>query len=264
MNSVEIRPETYNGPLAENPLIVELLGLLAKNKAPEQYAEFNQLVSCVSAMEEQLNRTATELSAVRQELHTLQGSLSKEDKAALSGLSASLGAAVKRGREQLSTLKGRILRAARTAVKDFKDKGVIGLSDTLEALGVRKAVTALQNHFGNTARTVETGIARMEAVGQELRGVGSHVRNIGRVLSGQERQEAEKPRGETAVLAPLRHVRDALRKAENLAGRAVGSLEKLERSANERKPSIREALKDYENNRPAPAKKTVQKEQGAR
>lgn len=264
MNSVEIRPETYTGPLAENPLIVELLGLLAKNKATEQYAEFNQLVSCVSAMEEQLNRTATELSAVKRELQTLRGSLSKEDKAALSGLSASLGAAVKRGREQLSALKGLILRAARTAVKDFKDKGVIVLSGALEALGVHKAVTALQNHFSSTARAVEIGIARMEAVGQELRGVGSHVRNIGRVLSGKERQEAGQSRGETAVLAPLRHIRDALRKAENLAGQTVGSLEKLEHSANERKPSIKKALKDYKNSHPAPAKKIVEKEQGAR
>lgn len=264
MNSVEIRPETYTGPLPEKPLIVEVLGLLAKNKATEQYAEFSQLVSCVSAMEEQLNRTATELSAVRQELYTLQDSLTKRDKAALTGLSASLGAAVKRGHEQLASIKGRILRAARAAVRSLKDKGVIGLHDTLEALGVRKAMTALQNHFGSTARAVETGIARMEAVRWELQGVGNHARNIGRVLSGKERQEAEKPRGEKAVLAPLRHIRDALRKAEYLAGQAVGSLEKLERSANERKPSIREALKDYDNSRPAPAKKTVEKEQGAR
>lgn len=263
-NSVEIRPETYSGPLTENPLIVELLGILAKNKATEQYVEFSQLVSCVSAMEEQLNQTATELSAVMQELRTLQNSLSKEDKASLSSLSASLGTAVKKGREQLNSLKGRILRAAQTTVKGLKDRGVIGLAGALEALGVRKAITALQNHFGSTARTVETGIARMEAVGQELRGVGSHVRNIGRVLSGKERQEAEQSRGEMAVLAPFRHIRDALRKAENLAGQAVGSLEKLERSANERKPSIKEALKDYESNRPTLAKKPVEKEQGAR
>ena len=69
MNNVDSRPEAFTGPLAENPLVVELLGLLAKNNSAEQYADFSKLVSCVGAIEEQLNRTVTELSAVKKELH---------------------------------------------------------------------------------------------------------------------------------------------------------------------------------------------------
>lgn len=266
MNSVESKTETITGPLSENPAVVELLALLAKNKAAEQYADFGKLVSCVSSMEEQLNRTVTELSAVRKELRTLQESLSKEDKANLSGMAASLETAVRRAREQLHSIRENIIRAAQTAVNGLKDKGVIGLHDALEALGVRKAMTALQTHLNHTARALETGIARMEAVRQEMQSVGGHVRNIGRALSGKERLEVkagQTQNGKGAVLTPLRRVHSALRRAENLAGRAVEHLEKLERTAQEKKPSIRETLKNYES-RPARPKEAVEKEQAAR
>lgn len=266
MNSVNSRPEAFTGPLAENPLVMELLGLLAQNKAAEQYADFSQLVSCVSAMEEQLNRTVTELSAVKKELHTLQESLSKEDKTNLSGMAASLETAVRRAHEQLTAIKKNIIRAAQTAVTGLKDKGVIGIYDTLEALGVRKAMTTLQTHLNHTARALETGITRVEAVKQELQSVGGHVRNIGRALSGKERREVggnQTQNRKGAVLTPLRRIHSAFRRAENLAGRAVEHLEKLGRAANEKKPSIRETLKNYES-RPARPKEAVEKEQASR
>lgn len=264
MNSTDSKPEAYSGPLTENPSVVELFSLLSKSKAAEQYTEFSQLVFCVNAMEEQLNRTAKELSAVKKELHTLQKHLSKEDKSGLSNLTSSLEAAVRRAYQQLRGIRESVIHAAQTAVRGMKDTGVIGLHETLEALGVRKALTALQTHLNRTARAVETGIARIEAVRQEIQSVGGHMRNIGRVLSGKERREIRAGQmHDNAALAPLRHIHIALCKAENLAGRAAGHLETLERTAHEKKPSIRETLKNYES-RPAPVKKPVEKEQAAR
>lgn len=252
--------------ILDNPQVVQLLDLLAKNAAKGPYENFSKLLACVTGMEKQLNQTTAELQAVRQELREMQSSLSKADRAVFSRLVSSLETALRQTRRQLDGIKRSIVQAAKSAVRDWKDKGIVGLNGALEAFGVRKALTALQTHLGHAAKAVGIGITRMEAVRRELQGVGNHARNIGRVLSGKERQEAKaaQSRVETAVLAPFRHIRDALCKAENLAGQAVGSLEKLEHSANERKPSIREALKDYENSRPVPAKKTVEKEQGAR
>lgn len=250
MSNVASRPEAYTGPLTENPLIVELFNLLAKNKAAEQYADFSQLVSCVNSMEEQLNRTVTELGAVKQELRSLQESLSKEDRAGFSKLTASLDSAIRQAREQLRSIKSSIIRAAGVAVKGLKDKGVIGLNDALGALGVRKALAAMQTHLDHTAQTLETGMARIEAVRQELQAVGGHIRNIGRAIAGKERQEARADQarsGTSAVLTPLQRIHSVISKARNLAGQAVSHLEELERLAIEKKPSVRETLKKLEN-----------------
>lgn len=100
--------------------------------------------------------------------------------------------------------------------------------------------------MNRSAATLETGISRMEAAGKELHGAGEHLRNIGRTLAGKEplAKQAEK---QAAALAPLRSFAGALRKMETRASHALGALEKLERTAEVKKPSVRETLKKLEN-----------------
>ena len=268
MNGIDSRQEVFvDSPLSGNPQVVELLGLLAKNKAAEQYADFSKLILCVSTMEEQLNRTVTELQEVKQELHSLQGSLTKENKAFFSDLTASVETVLSQAREQLHGIKGSIVHAAETAVKNIKSTGTIGLNNALGLLGVRKALRALQTHLNRTVNVLEAGIGRVEAVSQELRDVGGHVQNIGRVMAGKERQEiqtGQTGRMTTAVLAPFQRIRDTIDKMEKLAGQAVGQLEGLEQAANERRPSVKDALKKFESKQVARPKETLKKEQTAR
>jgi len=269
MNGIDSRQEVFAGPLTENPLIAELLDLLAKNKAAEQYMDFSKLILCVGTIEEQLNRTVTELQEVKQELHSLQNSLTKENKAFFSDLTASVETVLSQAREQLHGIKGSIVHAAETAVKNIKSTGTIGLNNALGLLGVRKALRALQTHLNRTVNVLEAGIGRVEAISQELRDAGGHVQNIGRVMAGKERQEiqtGQTGRATAAILAPFRRIHDAIGKMEKLAGRAVGHLEGLELSVNEIKPSVKDALKNLEGKRVArPDKtKTLKREDTAR
>lgn len=68
----------------------------------------------------------------------------------------------------------------------------------------------------------------------------------------------------STVLTPLRRLKDAIYRMENLTDRAGGRLEELERIAYARKPSVREALKHQESKRAARPKGPASIEQAAR
>ena len=69
----------------------------------------------------------------------------------------------------------------------------------------------------------------MEAIGEELRSVGGHLKQAGRATVGKERQEVDaskEGRFQAGLLAPLRSFRDIVEHMEQSAGKAVGQLEK--------------------------------------
>jgi ElaB/YqjD/DUF883 family membrane-anchored ribosome-binding protein len=268
MNSIDSIQEVFvDSPLTGNPQIMELLGLLAKNKTAEQYVDFSKLILCVGTMEEQLNRTVTELQEVKQELHSLQDSLTQENKAFFSDLTSSVETVLSQAREQLHGIKNSIAHAAETTVKNIKRTGTIGLNNALELLGVHKALCTLQTHLNRTVNVLEAGIGRVEAVSHELRDVGGHMQNIGRVMAGKERQEVQTNqtgRVTMAVVAPFQRIRDTIGKMEKLAGQAIGHLDDLEQAANEKKPSVKDALKGFEGKRVAGPNKTLKREEAAR
>jgi len=106
-------------------------------------------------------------------------------------------------------------------------------------------------------------IAKVEAVGEELRSVGGHLKQAGRATVGKERQEVDaskEGRFQAGLLAPLRSFRDIVEHMEQSAGKAVGQLEKLEQAA-ARKPSVLDNLKKAEKpEKAAPAPKRAEPE----
>lgn len=255
MNDLESEQAVSIHSLEENPVIAELLRLLTQEKA-EQLTDFRELVHCVGAMETQLSQTTAELQTVKQELQSLRGRLSGEEKTLFSGLTSSLDTALRQGREQLGSIKSGIVRAAEIVVGDMKGKGISGLNRALEAIGVHKALSALQTHLNKTSKVLETGMERVEAIGQELRNAGGHLRNAGRVISGKERQAAPAEQGRitAAILTPLRRIREAIGKMESLSGRALNRLDSLEQAAKEERPSVKDALKSLKSQRAQPNK----------
>jgi hypothetical protein len=255
VNSLESEQAVSIHSLEDNPVVAELLRLLAQEKA-EQLTDFKELVQCVSMMETQLNHTTAELQTVKQELHSLQNSLSKENKAFFSDLTASVETVLSQGREQLHGVKNSIVHAAETTVKSIKSTGTIGLNNALGILGVRKALRALQTHLNRTQNVLEAGIERVEAVSQELRDAGGHLQNAGRVMTGKERQDppGQVGRMTAAVLTPLRRIHDAIGKMESLSGHALNRLDSLEQAAKEERPSVKDTLKSLKSQRAQPNK----------
>lgn len=250
MDDLESEQQVVTRSLEENPIVAELLRLLSQTKV-EQLTDFKELVQCVSTMETQLTKTTAELQTVKQELQALRGQLSGEEKTLFSDLTESLDTALRQGHEQLSGIRMNIVRASQMAVCNLKGKGISGLNRALEALGVRKAVSTLQTHLNQAAKSLESGIGRVEAIGRELREAGKHLQNAGCVLTGKERRgiPVQAGRATAVVLAPLRRIHDTIGKLEKLSGRALTQLDGLERASKEERPSVKDTLKALKSQR---------------
>ena len=236
-------------PLIDNGDVKKLLSLLSKVEG-DRAKEFSQLIAYVDAMGRQFDRVSAELVQVRGQLAELQQSpVKKALSAAVTGLEKGVHAA----RERLAAVKEQIAEGA----------GLAGLNKAVSFLGVKKTLNLLRGDLHNTVTDAKATIAKVEAVGEELRSVGGHLKQAGRATVGKERQEVDaskEGRFQAGLLAPLRSFRDIVEHMEQSAGKAVGQLEKLEQAA-ARKPSVLDNLKKAEKpEKAAPAPKRAEPE----
>ena len=243
-------------PLIDNGDVKKLLSLLSKVEG-DRAKEFSQLIAYVDAMGRQFDRVSAELVQVRGQLAELQQSpVKKALSAAVTGLEKGVHAA----RERLAAVKEQIAEGAARAVEEVKHAGLAGLNKAVSFLGVKKTLNLLRGDLHNTVTDAKATIAKVEAVGEELRSVGGHLKQAGRATVGKERQEVDaskEGRFQAGLLAPLRSFRGIV---EQSAGKAVGQLEKLEQAA-ARKPSVLDNLKKAEKpEKAAPAPKRAEPE----
>lgn len=246
-------------PLIDNGDVKKLLSLLSKVEG-DRAKEFSQLIAYVDAMGRQFDRVSAELVQVRGQLAELQQSpVKKALSAAVTGLEKGVHAA----RERLAAVKEQIAEGAARAVEEVKHAGLAGLNKAVSFLGVKKTLNLLRGDLHNTVTDAKATIAKVEAVGEELRSVGGHLKQAGRATVGKERQEVDaskEGRFQAGLLAPLRSFRDIVEHMEQSAGKAVGQLEKLEQAA-ARKPSVLDNLKKAEKpEKAAPAPKRAEPE----
>lgn len=209
-------------PLIDNGDVKKLLSLLSKVEG-DRAKEFSQLIAYVDAMGRQFDRVSAELVQVRGQLAELQQSpVKKALSAAVTGLEKGVHAA----RERLAAVKEQIAEGAARAVEEVKHAGLAGLNKAVSFLGVKKTLNLLRGDLHNTVTDAKATIAKVEAVGEELRSVGGHLKQAGRATVGKERQEVDaskEGRFQAGLLAPLRSFRDIVEHMEQSAGAACVS-----------------------------------------
>lgn len=243
MADYELKPAPDNpdllraaAPLKENDDVKQLLSLLSKVER-DRAKEFSQLIRYVDSMEKQFDRVSAELADVRGQLAIMQESPVKK---ALTAAATGVEATVRDARNELVEIKERIAALAARAVESVKQTGLSALNKTLSFMGIKDMLNDVRGGLNYSIDDTKDMIAKVEAVGEELRSVGGHVKNAARAATGKERQDvdaAKEGRFQAGLLAPLRGTRDLLAGIEQTAGAAVGQLEKLERAA-EKKPSV--------------------------
>lgn len=165
-------------PLIDNGDVKKLLSLLSKVEG-DRAKEFSQLIAYVDAMGRQFDRVSAELVQVRGQLAELQQSpVKKALSAAVTGLEKGVHAA----RERLAAVKEQIAEGAARAVEEVKHAGLAGLNKAVSFLGVKKTLNLLRGDLHNTVTDAKATIAKVEAVGEELRSVGGHLKQAGRAV----------------------------------------------------------------------------------
>ena len=268
MADYELKPAPGNpdlqraAPLKDNDDVKKLLALLSKVEG-DRAKEFSQLIRYVDSMEKRFDQVSAELLQVRGQLNDMQqGPVKKALAAAVTGLEN--GVQTARGR--LAAVKEQIIEGAARAVENVKHAGLTGLNKAVSFLGVKKTLNLLRADLNSSITDAKATISKVEAIGEELRSAGGHLKQAGRATIGKERQEVDaskEGRFQAGLLAPLRTVRDVMTSIEKTAGAAVGQLEKLER-ATEKKPSVRDNLQALKNaekpDKAGPAKVKVEPE----
>lgn len=247
-------------PLKDHAAVKEMLRLMEENDRQEQAAEFARLISAADSIIQQYDPICAKLDEISRQLAGLSAPRHPV-KDALSQTVQKVERGVTDAHLWFLKVREHIISCAETAVADFKREGVSALDKAVSALGIQDLLETMQEKIAASLDGVSESIRKVEAMGQELRSAGGHLKNAGRTAAGKEVQQidsGQEGKFQAAVLAPLRAVHSMLGGLNRTAYAALGAVDRLSRAAERErgkreKSSVRQRLERKPPDLPAPA-----------
>ena len=247
--------------LREQPEIRELFQVLEGNGLKKERQEVETLVNYLEGMESQFGQVMKELKEVRGQLEQIQD---RGIKATAARILDSAEGKVQEIGGQIALVKTNLVRSAKNAVHDFKEKGVDALRRAVSAMKIPAALSALKESLHSGMESMERNAAKIGIVGGELNKAAQHTKNAGRALIGRRTKELAEPKGDKGVLAKIQ-------KAFLSFGRSFAAMEKAAGNAQKRmeqfcrgedkKPSVKAELRQIKRGRNESQKMQPAKEQ---
>lgn len=235
--------------LREQPEIRELFEVLEGNGLKKERQEVETLVNYLEGMESQFGEVIKELKEVRGQLEQIQD---RGIKATAARLLDSAEGKVQEIGGQVALVKTNLVRSAKNAVHDFKEKGVDALRKAVSAMKIPAALSVLKEGLHSGMESMERNAAKIGIVGGELNKAAQHTKNAGRALIGRRTREPVEPKGDKGVLAKIQ-------RAFLFFGRSFSAMEKAAEDAQkrmeqfcrggEKKPSVKAELKQIKSRR---------------
>lgn len=240
--------------MQEQEVLQAFLKLMEENSRKEQAQDMTLLLSYLRDMERQLDAVANELYTVKRELAEQRAVLNAPEKREAASMVKQLESRVHHLLEGIEKLRNRIVTCAANALESVKQTGIVALDRAMSAMGLGKALTAIQKSVSRSMADTKTSMEGIEAIGRELRSVGGHLKNVGRAIAGKETQRVDGGKEgafQAGILAPLRASYRIHSKMNNSTLAAIGAVERLEQAAAkaqekraEKKPSVRKNLEE--------------------
>lgn len=247
--------------LREQPEIRELFEVLEGNGLKKERQEVETLVNYLEGMESQFGQVIEELKEVRGQLAEIQD---KGIKATAARLLDSAEGRVQEIGGQISLARTNLVRSAKNAVQEFKEKGVDALRKAVSAMKIPSALSHLKEGLHSGMEGMNRNAAKIGIVGGELNKAAQHTKNAGRALIGRQIKESAGQKGDKGVL-------DGIQKAFLSFGRSFASMEKATENVQkrmeqfcrgeEKKPSVKAELKRIKSGKTAGQKVQPAKEQ---
>lgn len=235
--------------LREQPEIRELFEVLEGNGLKKERQEVETLVNYLEGMESQFGQVIEELKEVRGQLEKIQD---KGIKATAARLLDSAEGKVQEIGGQIALVKTNLVRSAKNAVHDFKEKGVGALRKAVSAMKIPSVLSLLREGLHGGMESMERNAAKIGIVGGELSRAAQHTKNAGRALIGTRIKEPAEPVGDKGILAKVQ-------KAFLSFGRSFSAMEKAAEDAQkrmeqfcrggEKKTSVKAELKQIKSGR---------------
>lgn len=232
--------EIASGTLRDNERVKELLEIFSQSDEQGKVKDFSALILYVDSMEMQFDSVMKELQNVKLQLAKVQKIPVKDS---LLGMVNTIENKIQEALSKLDHIKSNIIESSTQTLETVKQKGIAGLNKMAAFLGVRQALETIEDNLKHSGEMMENAIKKTQDAAQELRSVGSHIKNAGRILAGKERQEVTNGKDgnlAAAILAPMRGTRNILSGMEKAVASAIGNIEHLEQTVERQQPVSQE------------------------
>lgn len=214
--------------LLEDPDIQELLLVLGIFERRNESKNLTELCEHLDKVNQTMEAVMLEVSGMREQL--LQLGEKKTLKDSLSETVEKLGAQAQSMRTRLYDIRQEIKDKSRAVVQGVLDKGVSGLRQMSDFLGIKDKLISLKGIAENNLVKTDEAITRMEQAASQARQAVVDVKNIGRSLTGKEMAEInpeKRHRIEPVVMAPMKAHRIFISTMIGQLNRAISSLDTL-------------------------------------
>lgn len=229
--------------LMEQPEIVELFRVLEGNGLQKEQKEVESLVKYLDGMESQFGQVLEELRDVKEQLSQIQdGGV----KASVLRIAEQAQGKVQEVGGQFHTVRKNLIQSAKSALQTFKEKGKDALQRAVSAMKIPSALARIQEGFNGAVESMNRQADKMEILSGELHAAGGHIKNVGRIFRGKEREKVEPQATDRGITTKIRKsfltISGRLSSMEQTTGNVRKRLEQFVQKE-EKKPSVKGELK---------------------
>ncbi|QDW73622.1 hypothetical protein FND36_05970 [Lachnospiraceae bacterium KGMB03038] len=229
--------------LMEQPEIVELFRVLEGNGLKKEQKEVESLVKYLDGMESQFGQVLEELRDVKEQLSQIQdGGV----KASVLRIAEQAQGKVQEVGGQFHTVRKKLIQSAKSALQTFKEKGKDALQKAVSAMKIPSVLARIQERLHGAMESMNRQADKMEALSGELHAAGGHIKNVGRIFRGKEREKVEPQATDRGITAKIRKsfltISGRLSSMEQTTGNVRKRLEQFVQKE-EKKPSVKGELK---------------------
>lgn len=243
----------------EMPGMEELLKILIDLNMSQSQQSVSLLMNYMNDVEENFFNVLQELDAVKEQLANIQNTpQTRETRRTLSELTGQMGERIADLQEQVKDWRVALNEKAAQLVQNFKERGTVALNSVCEFLGLKDTMTQIKESLLSNAMQMQDSMDKIDKVGQELREVSTHAKNVGRAMTGKEVLAVPEPKEGGffyQMKRPYQSMKNfcvnqaiKLEKAidglEQMEQRSQQAVQKRMESREKQKPSIMDKLQD--------------------
>lgn len=249
--------ETSN--LNVHPQILDLYEALEQSELHKEKEEVQSLVGYIENMEYNLSVMMSEIQEMHSQVDRLQN---KGVRAKCVQIVKTAEDKIGQAKTMVSIAKVKMIQSAGNAVKNFKEKGKSALVQSVEAMHIPAALSAMKNGFSRAAESMRQSAGRLDSIRDELHEVGGHMKNAGRALLGKPAKQSAKLESDKGILAKLRGFFDSCGKTFSKMERGADNLlGKMQRDNAPEKQSVKSELRKLKSELSQQSKAPLAKEQ---
>lgn len=229
--------------LMEQPEIVELFRVLEGNGLTKEQKEVESLVKYLDGMESQFAQVLEELRDVKEQLSQIQdGGV----KASVLRIAEQAQGKVQEVGGQLNTVRKNLIQSAGNALQTYKEKGKDALRKAVSSMKIPSAFARIQEGFYGAVASMNRQADKMEVLSGELHAAGGHIKNVGRIFRGKEREKVESQATDKGITVKIRKsfltISGRLSSMEQTTGNVRKRLEQFVQKE-DKKPPVKGELK---------------------